>query len=180
MDKSGIWDVSPKNFFGLRILCIFKLQQTQSDLNGMNFQPACLINLFLAFFALFLYILGSYKFYKGQPKYLLYFGLAISIDVATAVLASFKITPTYQLAGDLAVPWYSVLFHVHIVLSTIGILGFMLLFIYLLIRQSKPIAKRLRIGQFKVLLPIWVIGEGIALSNSLSKLIFQTRLFDLF
>lgn len=145
----------------------------------MTFSPACLINLFLAFFALYLYILGSYKFYKGQPKYLLYFGLAITIDVATAVLASFKITPTYRLAGELAVPWYSVLFHVHIVLSTIGIVGFTILFIYLLIRRSKPIANNLRIGQYKILLPIWVIGEGIALSNALSKLIFQTRLFDL-
>jgi hypothetical protein len=146
----------------------------------MTFQPACLINLFLAFFALYLYILGSYKFYKGQAKYLLYFGLAISIDIATAILASFKITPTYQVAGELAVPWYSLLFHVHIVLSTIGIVGFTVLFIYLLIRRSKPIAKKLRIGQFKLLLPIWVIGEGIALSNALSKIFFRTRLFDLF
>ena len=146
----------------------------------MSFNPACLINIFLAFLALFLYILGSYRFYKGKPGFLLLLGLAIGIDIVTALLASLKITPTTQIAGVAVVPWYSLLFTVHVVLSMIGFTGFIIVFLYLLIRKKRQYSEKIRKWQFKLLLPIWVTGESIALLNALSKVFFNFILFEIF
>ena len=79
----------------------------------MDFNPACLINVLLALLALYLYYLGSYRFFKNRQGFIFFLGLAIAIDILTALLASLKITPTVQLPGVLAVPWYSLLFKVH-------------------------------------------------------------------
>lgn len=145
----------------------------------MEFNPACLINIFLAFLALALYIIGSYRFYKNQKAYLLYLGLAILIDVVTAVLASLRITPTSTYFQTAAVPWYSLLFKVHVTLSMIGFLGFVILFIYLLAIKNRVYSDFIRKWQFRILLPLWVVGECIALTNAISKIIFQIRIFDL-
>ncbi len=144
----------------------------------MDFNPACLINVFLAFLALCLYMVGSYRFFRDRPGYLFYLGLAIAIDILTALFASFRITPTVQLPDVAVVPWYSLLFKVHVLLSMIGFTGFIILFIYLLVKKRKKMSERLRTWQFRVLLPIWVAGEGIALMNSLSKIFFGVRLFE--
>jgi hypothetical protein len=145
----------------------------------MDFNPACLINVFLAFMALYFYIIGSYRFFKNRSGFVFYLGLAIAIDVMTAIFASLRITPTVQMPEMATVPWYSLLFKVHVTLSMIGFTGFIALFIYLLFRKRKALSDRLRTWQFKVLLPVWVIGEGIALMNSLSKILFKVRLFEL-
>ena len=144
----------------------------------MEFNPACLINVILAFLALYFYIVGSYRFFRNKPGFLLYLGLAIAIDVMTALFASLSITPTVQIPDVAAVPWYSLLFKVHVTLSMIGFTGFIALFVYLLVRQRKVLSARIRTWQFKVLLPIWIIGEGIALTNSLSKIFFRVRIFE--
>lgn len=144
----------------------------------MDFNPACLINVLLALLALFFYIIGSYRFFRNRPYFLAFFALAICIDIATALLASFRITPTTEIPDVAAVPWYSLLFKVHVFLSTAGILGFVLLFVYLLVRNNKGYSERIRSWQFRILLPIWVIGEGIALSNALAKILFHVRLFE--
>ena len=70
----------------------------------MSFQPACLINIGLAFIALSLYVIGSYRFYRNKEPFLIYFGMAILVDASTALLASFRITPTTQLPGCEIVP----------------------------------------------------------------------------
>lgn len=145
----------------------------------MQFNPACLINIFLAFFALFLYIIGSYRFYKNKSAYVLFLGLAIAIDILTAILASLKITPTSQYFESAAVPWYSLLFKVHVTLSMIGFVGFIALFIYLILSKKKSYREGVRIWQFRFLLPIWIIGESIALINAISKMFFQVRIFDM-
>jgi hypothetical protein len=145
----------------------------------MNPNPACLINIFLAFLALGFYIIGSYRFYKNQKGYLLILGLAIAIDLITALLASLRITPTTQIPGAETVPWYSLLFNVHIALSTFGFVGFIILFLYLTVIRDEKRFSSLRRWQFKILLPVWVIGEGIALTNALSKYFFQVRIFEL-
>jgi hypothetical protein len=142
--------------------------------------PACLINVLLALLALVLYVIGSYRFYRQKPGYTAILGSAIIIDIATAILASFKITPTMVLPGLATIPWHSWLFRIHVVLSTIGFVGFIALFIYLLIRRPRNYSPWIRRWQFLVLLPIWVIGEGIALSNALTKIFLQLRLFELF
>ena len=141
--------------------------------------PACMINIALAIIALILYIIGSYRFYKDKPKFIAILGLAIAIDIATAILASFKITPTMALPGVTSIPWHSWLFRTHVILSTIGFLGFIILFIYLLIRKRKEYSPWVCRWQFLVLLPIWIIGESIALTNALTKICLRLRLFEL-
>ena len=145
----------------------------------MQFNPACLINVLLAFLALFFYIIGSQRFYKNKSAYILFLGWAIGIDILTAILASLKITPTTQFVESASVPWYSLLFKVHVILSMIGFLGFIILFIYLLIRKKKQYSENIRKWQFKFLLPVWVIGESIALTNAIAKICFQVRIFDM-
>ena len=141
--------------------------------------PACLINVALAILALVLYVIGSYRLYRGKPGFVLILGIAIGIDIATAILASFKITPTMALPGVTPIPWHSWLFRTHVLLSTIGFVGFIVLFVYLLLRRQKQYSPWIRRWQFRVLLPIWVIGEGLALSNSLTKIFLHLRLFEL-
>ena len=144
----------------------------------MQFNAACLINIFLAFLALYFYIIGSHRFYKNKSSFIFLFGLAIGIDILTAVLASFKITPTTQVFESAPVPWYSLLFKIHVIFSMIGFLGFIILFIYLLLKQRKAYSEKIRKWQFTFLLPVWIIGESIALTNAISKLFFQVRIFD--
>lgn len=145
----------------------------------MDQTPLCLINVFLAILALGFYIGGSYKFYYYKDGFLLLFGIAIAIDILTATLASLGITPTTQLESMVVVPWHSILFKVHVIFSMIGFCGFILLFLYLLFRKPSKYAVQVRKWQFIALLPIWIIGESIALTNSLMKIFFETRLFDL-
>jgi hypothetical protein len=141
--------------------------------------PACLINVALAILALILYVIGSYRFYRAKPGFTIILGSAIVIDIATAILASFKITPTMALPGVATIPWYSWLFRIHVVLSTIGFVGFIALFIYLLVRNKQKYSPWIRRWQFQLLLPIWVIGEGIALTNAITKIFLHLRLFEL-
>jgi|GEM_PF-702525 len=145
----------------------------------MECDATCLINVFLAFFALVLYGIGSYCLYIKGKGAVLILGIAIFIDVVTAVLASFKITPTVQIPGMVAVPWNSALFCLHVVFSMIGFLGFIILFIYLLVRKNAAYKNWIRKWQFYALLPVWVIGELIALSNALLKIVKGVRLFEL-
>ncbi len=145
----------------------------------MTFNPSCLINIFLALLALAFYIKGSYRFYKNKNGYIFFLGLAIVIDAVTAILASLKITPTSHHFDTDAVPWYSFLFNIHVVLSMIGFTGFIFLFFYLLSTKRDKQSSWIRNWQFRLLLPVWLIGETIALSNALSKIIFKIRIFDL-
>ncbi len=145
----------------------------------MDFNPVCLINIFLAFLALGLYIVGSYRFYKDKNRYLFFLGFAIVIDAVTATLASLKITPTSHNFESASVPWYSALFNVHVSLSMVGFTGFILLFLYLLFTKRSRHAYWVRKWQFFLLLPIWMIGETIALSNAIAKLFFKVRIFDI-
>lgn len=145
----------------------------------MDVNPLCLINVFLAILALGLYIVGSHKLYRYRSKYLLYLGLAIGIDILTATLASLRITPTVKLESMVTVPWHSILFKVHVIFSMIGFCGFIILFLYLIFRRSSKYAVWIRKWQYLALLPIWIIGESIALTNSLMKIFFGMRLFDM-
>jgi len=145
----------------------------------MNFDPRFLINIVLAFLALVFYFIGSYRFYHNKKRFRFFLGLALLTDVITATLASFKITPTTQIPGTVAVPWDSFLFKLHVILSTIGIAGFLVLFFYLLICKPSNYKSWIRKWQFLGLLPVWIIGEMIALINALFKLFLQIRLFEL-
>jgi hypothetical protein len=145
----------------------------------MNFDPKFLINIGLAILALVYYFIGSFRFYQNKKGFRFFLGLALLTDVITATLASCKITPTTQIPGTVAVPWDSFLFKIHVVLSTLGITGFLVLFIYLLVCKPSNYKSWIRKWQFLGLLPIWITGEMIALINALFKLFLRVRLFEL-
>jgi hypothetical protein len=144
----------------------------------MSLDPANFINIGLAFAALSLYAIGSRRFYLDRQPFLIFLGLAILIDAVTAVLASLGITPTTQLPYSNFVPWQSWLFVTHVILATIGFFGFIVVTFTLLIKGTRRPYPRMRNLQYKALLPIWLVGEGIALLNSLVKVLFRARIYD--
>jgi len=146
----------------------------------MTLDLAKFVNIALALAALTLYIIGSRRFYLDQRPFLRYLFLAILIDGMTAALASFGITPTTKLPYSDFVPWHSKLFVTHVILASIGFFGFIGVTATLLIRGTHHPYKRLRAAQYRLLLPVWLVGEGIALVNSLGKLLFEIRLYDIF
>jgi hypothetical protein len=85
---------------------------------------AVLINVVLAVITFYLYVVASKRFYRRQEPFLGYLGAAVVLDIATALLASFKLTPTTLLPGVQGPPWRSVLFLAHISTSTLGMFGF--------------------------------------------------------
>ncbi len=144
----------------------------------MSLDPANLINIALAFAALSFYAIGSVRFHRDRQPFLRFLGLAILIDAVTAVLASFGITPTTRLPYSDFIPWSSKLFLTHIVLASVGFFGFIFVTLTLLFKGTHRPYPRLRPFQFRVLLPIWLVGEGIALANSLIKVTFRIRVYD--
>ena len=144
----------------------------------MTIDPANFINILLAFAALSLYAVGSRRFYLNRKPFLIFLVLAILIDAATALLASFGITPTTKLPYSDFVPWRSDLFLTHIFLASIGFFGFIAVVVILFARGTERPYPRLRVFQYWVLLPIWLVGEGIALANALIKALYRTRLYD--
>jgi Na+/phosphate symporter len=145
---------------------------------AITFDPANLINIVLAAVALSLYVVGSRRFYLDRRFFLAFLVSAILVDSLTAVLASFGITPTTELPHCDFVPWGSVLFVTHVILAMIGFIGFLAVTITLLIRGTRRPYPRMRVWQYKALLPVWVVGEGIALTNALMKVFFHIRLYD--
>ncbi len=144
----------------------------------MAIHPPVLINIALAFGALGLYIVGSRRFYQGRHPFLVFLLTAVLVDAVTAILASFGITPTTEIPGSDFVPWGSMLFLTHMVLASIGFFGFIAVMVTLIFKGTRHPYPRLRVFQYKVLLPIWILGEGIALINSLVKVFFRFRLYD--
>ena len=139
---------------------------------------ACFINIILAIIALYLYYKGSREFYLKRPFFLRYLALAIFIDALTAVLGSFGITPTTIIQGSDFVPWRSAFFIAHVILATVGFFGFIVLVIFIVTKGRDLPYTRLRAFQYKILLPMWIAGESIALINSMGKIIFGLRLYD--
>lgn len=139
-----------------------------------------LVNIVLAVATFWLYVLGSGRFYRHKEPFLGYLGAAVVLDVATAFLASFKVTPTTTLAGPHVVPWRSALFLLHISTATLGMFGFIAIFFILVIKGKDKPYPRLRSFQYKVLLPCWVVGEIIALANSILKIVLRVRIYDYF
>ena len=139
-----------------------------------------LVNIVLAVATFWLYVLGSGRFFRREEPFLGYLGAAVVLDVATAFLASFRITPTTTLAGPHVVPWRSALFLLHISTATLGMFGFIAVVLILLVKGKDKPYPRMRNFQYKVLLPCWVVGEVIALANSILKIILKVRIYDYF
>ncbi|MDH4196595.1 MAG: hypothetical protein OEW05_04235 [Candidatus Aminicenantes bacterium] len=141
---------------------------------------AVLINIILAVITLYLYVVASGRFYRRQEPFLGYLAAAVVFDIATALLASFKITPTTTLAGVQGPPWRSVLFLLHITTATLGMFGFIYVLLVLLIKGKDRPYIGLRKFQYRILLPAWAVGEVIALTNSILKMVLKVRLYDYF
>jgi hypothetical protein len=144
----------------------------------MLLEPSKLINIVLALVALSFYIIGSRRFYLDRPGFAQFLILAIFFDGLAAVLASFGITPTTQLPYSDFVPWRSKLFLAHVILASIGFFGFIAIMVTVLARGTHRPYRRMRRWQYRILLPVWLVGEGIALVNSLGKVLFRIRLYD--
>jgi hypothetical protein len=144
----------------------------------MSIYPPALINIALAFIALGLYIVGSRRFYLDRHPFLIFLLTAVLVDAVTAVLASFGITPTTQLPYSDFVPWRSKLFLAHMFMASFGFFGFIVVMGILLVKGTRLPYPKLRVFQYKVLLPIWIVGEGIALTNALGKVLFRIRIYD--
>jgi len=141
---------------------------------------AVLINVVLAIATLYFYVVASRRFYRREEPFLGYLGAAVVLDIATAFLASFKLTPTTTLPGPHHVPWGSVLFLSHMLTATIGMFGFISVFLVLVIKGKDRPYNKLRTFQYRVLLPAWAIGEAIALTNSILKMVLKIRIYDYF
>jgi hypothetical protein len=141
---------------------------------------AVLINIVLAVADFCLYVLASRRFYRRREPFLGYLTAAVALDVLTAFLASFKITPTTSLNGPHVVPWRSALFLAHMLTATLGMFGYIAVLLILLIKGKDRPYDRLRVFQYRVLLPAWVIGEVIALANSILKIVLKIRIYDYF
>jgi len=139
---------------------------------------AVLINIILAVVTFWLYVKAGGRFYRREEPFLGLLAAAVVFDVITAFLASFKITPTTVLSGPRLPPWGSPVFLLHITTSTIGMFGYIAVLLALLIKGKDKPWDRMRKFQFRVLLPCWVIGEIIALTNSIVKLLFHVRIYD--
>jgi len=84
------------------------------------------------------------------------------------------------MAENQGAPWSSILFVSHIVFTMTGMLGFIIMFVYLLSKGTNHYYKKLRIFQYKILLNIWVFGVIIALTNFFIKVMFGIRIYDYF
>lgn len=141
---------------------------------------AVLINIVLAVAALVLYVVASRRFYRNQEPFLGALAVAVVLDIATALLASFKLTPTTTLPGVHRAVWSSVLFVTHMAVATFGMFGFIVMLVLLVVRGTGHPYVGLRKFQYRVLLPAWILGTCIALTNSVLKIVLKIRIYDLF
>jgi hypothetical protein len=141
---------------------------------------AVLINIVMAVATLYFYVLGSRRFYRREEPFLGYLGIAVVLDIATALLASFRLTPTTTLPGSHGAPWHSILFLLHMSSATLGMFGFIFVFLVLVIKGKDRPYDKLRTFQYRVLLPAWALGEVIALTNSILKMVLKIRIYDYF
>jgi hypothetical protein len=141
---------------------------------------AVLINIVMAAATLYFYVLASRRFYRREEPFLGYLGIAVVLDIATALLASFRLTPTTTLPGSHGAPWRSILFLLHMSSATLGMFGFIFVFLVLVVKGKDRPYDKLRTFQYRVLLPAWALGEVIALTNSILKMVLKIRIYDYF
>jgi len=124
------------------------------------------------------YFVGSWRFYRGKNGFLALIGLGIILDAIIAFAASSGLLP--RMREGQGAPWHSVLFLLHITTAGLGMFGFIILFIYVLVKGGGREYKRLRVFQYKVLLRLWCLGVIIALANFICKVAFGIRVYDYF
>lgn len=123
------------------------------------------------------YFVGSRRFYRREEKCLDLIGLGIIFDVIV-VLAVVAGLP--RLEENQGAPHHSILFLLHVWTASLGMLGFIILFFYLLFNGVTRKYRRLRVFQYRILLPLWCLGVIIALVNFISEATVGIRIYDHF
>ncbi len=72
------------------------------------------------------------------------------------------------------------LFLGHMAAASLGMFGFIFVFLTLVIKGRDRPYDKLRVFQYRVLLPAWAVGEVIALTNSILKIVLKIRIYDYF
>ena len=127
--------------------------------------------------ALLPYLIASVRFYQKKKHFMTWLAIGICLDIFMALAASGGALP--RMNPDDSTPWGSSLFIVHITLAGIGMFGFIILFLFLLVKGTDREYPRLRKFQLRIFLNCWLAGVGIALANFAVKVMFNIRLYDL-
>ena len=101
------------------------------------------------------YCVGSYRFYKEKGRFMRWIATGIVLDCIMAITASTGMLP--RMGSEQGAPWTSILFLLHIIFSGSGMLAFILMFFYLIIRGVNKEYPRLRRIQYKIFLKMWIM-----------------------
>lgn len=145
----------------------------------MNNLLGCLILVILTIAAFLAYAKGSYIFYRFSPhqeyRYLILTGL--SLDLVMGVTASTGMLPIMD--SDLDAPWHSWLFVTHVITASIGMFGFLYVFVYTMIRGKYRPYGLLKPVTYRILLPAWCLGSGIGIVNFITRMLLNVNLYRL-
>jgi hypothetical protein len=122
------------------------------------------------------YIIGSHRFYIGKKNFMAWIAIGLILDFTMAISPIFFELP--RMENDQGAPWTSFLFILHIFASGVGMFGFFVMFVYLIIKGTEHYYGKLRRFQYKILLRLWILGVSIALVNFLFKIVFNIRIYD--
>ncbi len=122
------------------------------------------------------YIVGSRRFYQNKDKFMTWISLGILLDILMAISPFIFELP--RMESNQSAPWNSALFIIHIGTASIGMFGFLIMFLYLWINGTDYPYKKLRIFQYLFLLRLWIFGVSIALLNFIIKVAFNIRIYD--
>ena len=126
--------------------------------------------------AFFPYWIGSRRFYLGKEKFMQCILLGFALD---CIIISTPMWNKGSMVQGHGAPWNSLLFLLHVGMASIGMFGFAGMLVYLFFKGRNHEYPRLRKFQYRVLLPMWVIGVSIALISFAAKVAFGVRLYDL-
>lgn len=126
--------------------------------------------------AFFFYVIASRRFYQKKEGFMPWLFMGITLDIVMTLIPFLVELP--RMSPEQSAPWSSLLFILHIFSAGAGMLGFIFMFVYLLIKGVQYEYKFLRKFQYKILLKLWIIGVSIALINFIIKVVFHFRIYD--
>lgn len=130
---------------------------------------------FLSVVAFIFYYLGSRGFFCGESGCLRWLAIGVGADSLMAVGASLKIMPVL-LPGE-AIPYHSALFMVHMITAGLGMVGFIIILSYVLLRGRRRQYPFAKVVTYRILFPMWALGALIGFANFLAKYLLQVNLY---
>ncbi len=107
-----------------------------------------------------MYCLGSWNTFRKKNAVLVDYGFGIFFDLLTVALMVFGFADTTEVPRG-------GMFHTHIVLAGLGLLGFITIFVTILILGDKDPHPRIGKLALFIVLPVWLIGAGLGIANAL-------------